>query len=386
MLQEPDGSATAGNWGAPPTRAGELVKLNDYEMASRLSYLVLGQVAGQTICLPPQAAGQLQTSRARSPHRPSACWPPEKVAVGLERFVVPVAESLLGVPTHVQGRERSPTTTRAGRPDDDAEGDRRLLRGPSAGQYRSKFDNTVHTRPSLVRRRLPGQAVRRHSNVTGTELPPGRRSTRPSARACSPTAAYLAGHSDTAHGQPDPPRTATSWRRCCASHHLPPPTTSCRRCAERKPRPDHPAALSKSPRMTAARAASLPQAHQRRRLRLRELRRRRPAAATMDDGKPVDASGHARRCAVGRASTSSNARRAQQGDRHHERGARLHDQAVPALHAPAAGGRRRKRARSRAIAKAFARSAVRHARAAGRHHQDARVHSPSAPSQGEGQQ
>ena len=99
---------------------------------------------------------------------------------------------------------------------------------------------------------------------------------------------------------------------------------------------------------------------------------------TMEDGKPVDASGH-----LPLASGGSTSRTASSSARRSATTKEARDCMTKQFLATCSGGRsRRGRGLAREPRKAFAKSRIRHARAAGRHHQDARVHSPSAPAGG----
>ena len=95
-------SCTAGNWRGAPSATGRLVKLNSYEIASRLSYFFWARCP-TTRCSTPPAAGELQTTRPDRRAGPADDGRPRSSRIGLERLLVQWL-GVTGLPTHGEGR------------------------------------------------------------------------------------------------------------------------------------------------------------------------------------------------------------------------------------------------------------------------------------------
>ena len=191
MLQSPMFSY---RWelGGAPTRAGELVKLNDYEMASRLSYLVLASMPDNDL-FAAAAAGQL-SEPGQIAAQAKRLLATEKARIGLGEFVVQWLK-VYSVPTLSKDETFTNYNPAVGA---------MMLKETGAFfaaimQGTGKFDDLFTSSSSFV----DGSLAKLYgaSNVTGTEL--RQAALNPAQRAGVLThGSYLAGHSDTATGNP----------------------------------------------------------------------------------------------------------------------------------------------------------------------------------------
>ncbi len=225
MLQSPMFSY---RWelGGAPTRAGELVKLNDYEMASRLSYLVLASMPDDDL-FAAAAAGKL-SEPAQIAAQAKRLLATEKARIGLGEFVVQWLQ-VYSVPTLSKDETFTNYNPAVGA---------MMLKETGAFfaaimQGTGKFDDLFTSSSSFV----DGSLAKLYgaSNVTGTEL--RQAALNPAQRAGVLThGSFLAGHSDTATGNPIHRGLLLLEKVLCQTDH---PAGRLRAAAGEGPRPEH---------------------------------------------------------------------------------------------------------------------------------------------------
>ena len=257
-----------------------LVRFNQYEMASRLSYLFWGSMPDDKLFAAADAGssstpdeiaerGPPPAGRRQGPRRPQRLPPavagdrrPRRPAQG------PVAHRLF-----------------AGGRAVDAEGDAGVrgqrLPGPQGRrQARDAADLAV-----VVRRRQPGQDLRRQERVAAPTCSRSTLDADAAGRLVHP-GAFLTSKADAIDSHPVKRGDTVLNRLLCIALESRRTSTS-RRWAEPPGRPDHARAVQRSQRLALR---DLPQADRPGRLRLRELRRHRPLPHHRG-GQDVDATG-----------------------------------------------------------------------------------------------